>query len=100
MVVLESLIYITPGQASPDYDSARYRIVCQLRELSGVDVNSLCRREPGIHSVTTALHLKPGSDIRYLTLAGDRQKAAVTHGEWGFRSVNHFELFIRRGGAR
>ena len=57
-VVLELLIHRTPGLASPDYDSTGYRIVRHLRELSGVDMNSLRRREPGIHSVTTAHHLK------------------------------------------
>jgi len=57
VVVLESLIYILPDQASPDYGSARCRIVCHLGELSGVDMNSLCRREPGIRSVTATHHL-------------------------------------------
>jgi len=58
MVVLELLIYSTPGLAGPDFDGARCLIVCHLGEPSSVDVNSLCRREPGIQSVTTALHLK------------------------------------------
>jgi len=58
MVVLESSIYILPDQASPDYGSARCRIICHLGELSGVDMNSLCRREPRIRGVTTAHHLK------------------------------------------
>ena len=57
-VVLEPLIYGVPDQASPDYGSARYRIVRHLGEPSGRDVNSFCRREPGIRSMTTALHLK------------------------------------------
>jgi len=59
-VILESLIHGIPGQASPDYDSAGFRIVRHLRELSVVDKNSLRRREPGIRSVPTALHLKHG----------------------------------------
>jgi len=99
-VVLESLIYSIPDQAGPDHGSARFRIVCYLGELSGVDVNSLRRRESGILSVTTTLHLKHQgvvSDIR--TWRGITMKAAMTYGEWGFRSVNHFELFVRRGGA-
>ena len=58
MVLLESLIYSVPGQARPDYGGTRYRVVRHLREPAGVDMNSLCRREPGIRSVTTAHDLK------------------------------------------
>jgi len=57
-VVLESLIHGIPYLATPDYGSARRRIICHLGELAGVDMNSLCRREPRIRSVTTAHHLK------------------------------------------
>ena len=57
-MVLEPLIHSIPDQAGPDHGSARFRIVCHLGELSGVDVNPLRRRESGIRSVTTTLHLK------------------------------------------
>jgi len=55
---MELLVYRTPGLAGPDFDGARCLIVCHLGKPSGVDMNSLCRREPGIRNVTTTLHLK------------------------------------------
>jgi len=57
VVFLESLIDSVPDQATSDHDGARCWIVGHLRELSGVDLDSPCRREPGIHDVTTTLHL-------------------------------------------
>jgi len=57
-VFLEPLINSVPDQAAPDYGSARTRIVGHLGELPGVDVDSLCRRESGIRSVTTARNLE------------------------------------------
>ena len=93
-VVLESLIHGIPGQASPDYGSARYRIIRHLRELAGVDMNSLRRREPGNRSVTTALHLKHRGVVLGIWL-WFHQKAAVTYSKWGFRGANHFKLVSR-----
>jgi len=57
-VVLESLIYVLPDQAGPNHSGARSRIVRHLGELSGVNMNSLCRRKSGICSMTTARHLR------------------------------------------
>jgi len=57
VVFLESLIYGVPDQATSDHDGARCWIIGYLRELSGVDLYSFCRREPDIHGVATTLHL-------------------------------------------
>ena len=56
-VVLELFVHGIPDQTGPDHSSARCRIVCHLRELLGVDLDSLGRRESGIYSVTAAFHL-------------------------------------------
>ena len=57
-VVLESLVGDFPGQPGSNHCGAGCRVVRYLRKPSGRDVNSLCRRKPGISSVTTALHLR------------------------------------------
>lgn len=57
-VFLESFVYSIPNQATPDYSSARGCIVGYLGKLSGIDMDSLCRRKPGVRSVATALHLE------------------------------------------
>ena len=72
---LESFIHSIPDQAAPDHSGAGCCIVCHLGELVEVDVDSLCRGEPGIRGMTTALYLKhQGGRIRHRTLALDGQK--------------------------
>ena len=57
-VFLESFIYGVPDQAAPDHGSSRCRIVGHLGEPSGVDMDTLRRREPKIWGMTTTLHLR------------------------------------------
>ena len=55
---LKPLVYIVPDQARPNHGSATSRTVGDLGELSGVDVDSLGRRESEIPRVAAALDLK------------------------------------------
>ena len=61
VVIEEPPINGFPNKASPDHGGARRRIICYLRELSHVDVDSLCGGEPGIRGVATTHHLRPSN---------------------------------------
>ena len=48
VVFLESFVHVVPDQSAPDDDGARSFVVGHLGKLSGVDMDSLRRRESWI----------------------------------------------------
>ena len=58
VVFLGSFVHVVPDQSASDDDSARSFVVCHLGKLSGVDMDSARRRQPGICGMITAFHLE------------------------------------------
>ena len=77
---LEPLVYIVPDQASSDHDGTMSRIVGDLGELSGVNVDSLGRGESGIRCVAAALDLKRHG-VGYLSSALDHNTSQCDHSQ-------------------
>ena len=72
VVFLESFVDSVPDQPGSNHRDARCLVVSYLGEPSGIDVNSLCRRKPGIRCMTTTLHLRH-QGVRRLTVVRDRE---------------------------
>ena len=70
VVFLESFVDSVPDQPGSNHRDARCRVVSYLGEPSGIDVDSLCRRKPGIRGMTTALHLRH-QGVRRITVVRD-----------------------------
>jgi hypothetical protein len=94
VMFLELLVYVVPDQSGPDHSSTRSCVVGHLGELSGVYLDSLCRREPRVRSMATALHLKHRK--AYIS-AQDRNEVVIIYCEWSLHGGDHFELATRRG---